>query len=274
MKRLLTALVGSPLVIAAVFLLPDWGLLLFILVGFVGASFELARIARRWTPDAPLGLLPAAVPLATLALVYLPAELETPRDNLVALLVALGVLALGGSVAVLLRRTPMEQSLPAAAILTFCTIHLAVPAAAMVYLRRQDPWLLILVLAVVWIGDAAAYYVGSRFGKRKLSPVVSPNKSWEGAAACFLTALLVTVVWSLWHLKTIDPQLLGVAAATSVSAQLGDLVESMFKRGARMKDSGDSLPGHGGWYDRIDALLFGAPVMLLGLWLLGLPGAP
>ena len=273
MKRLLTALVGSPLVIAAVFLLPDWGLFLFLGVGVVGAAVELARIARFWVPDAPLGLLPVAVLLAAAALCFLPDAMANaaPRAPLIALFVALAVLALGGAFAVLLCRTPMEQSLSAVGVLTFGTLHLAVPAAALVYLQREDPWLLILTLGVVWVGDAAAYYVGSRFGKHKLSPVVSPNKSWEGAAASFTIALLVTVAWSLWHLGGIEPMLLGVAAATSVAAQMGDLVESMFKRGAGVKDSGHSLPGHGGWYDRIDALLFGAPVMLLGWWLLGLP---
>jgi phosphatidate cytidylyltransferase len=280
MKRILTALVGTPLVIAAVFLLPDWGLFLFLGAALAAAAVELARIARHWAPEAPLALLPASVFLAAAALCYVPlylGDLTSPRPEsgvtpgLLVVFLALVVLALGGALAVLVFRTPMEQSLAAVGILTFGTLHLAVPGAALIYLRREGPWVMILALAVVWLGDTAAYYVGKRFGRRKLASVVSPNKTWEGAVASFGAALLVTLAWSLWHLGELHPQLFGVAAATSLAAQMGDLVESMFKRGAQVKDSGHSLPGHGGWYDRLDALLFGAPVMLLGYWLLDLP---
>jgi phosphatidate cytidylyltransferase len=273
MKRLLTALVGSPVVIAAIFLLPDWGFLLFLTVGIMGAAHEMGRIARHWIPDAPLYVLPVAVPLLAAVFSFLPLHLASvpAETRQLAVFVVLAVLALGGALLVLVSRVPMEQSMPAVGILTFGAIHLAVPVAALIFIQREDPWLVILTLLVVWVGDAAAYYVGRRLGRHKMSPVVSPNKSWEGAVASFVTALVMTVGWSLYRLGGVEPMLLGVAAATSVAAQMGDLVESMFKRGAHIKDSGQSLPGHGGWYDRLDALLFGAPVMLLGLWLLDLP---
>ena len=133
--------------------------------------------------------------------------------------------------------------------------YFAVPVAALVRLQQHDPWVLFLLLAIVWLGDTAAYYVGTRFGRHRLAPVVSPKKSWEGAIAGFLTS--------------VASALLGIAALVAVASQLGDLAESLLKRGAGVKDSGELLPGHGGLWDRMDAMLFAAPVMLVLLWLAG-----
>ena len=100
--------------------------------------------------------------------------------------------------------------------------------------------------------------------------MVSPHKSWEGAAAGFLGSLLVALAFHLWRPEAFSLELLPLAAVTAVAAQVGDLVESMVKRAAGVKDSGRLLPGHGGVFDRIDALLFAAPVWYLGLRMLGL----
>jgi len=114
----------------------------------------------------------------------------------------------------------------------------------------------------------------TRFGRHRLAPVVSPRKSWEGAIAGFATSLVAVVVWSDWRLGRIDLALVAIGGATAVAAQLGDLVESLLKRGAGVKDSGDLLPGHGGVWDRMDAMLFAAPVLLVLLWLAGLEANP
>jgi len=97
--------------------------------------------------------------------------------------------------------------------------------------------------------------------------VVSPKKSWEGAIAGFVVSMLSVAVWSWWRLERLDPALLAIGVVTTVASQIGDLVESMLKRGAGVKDSGDLLPGHGGLWDRLDALLFAAPVLAVLLWL-------
>ncbi|HEY4592464.1 MAG TPA: phosphatidate cytidylyltransferase, partial [Thermoanaerobaculia bacterium] len=113
------------------------------------------------------------------------------------------------------------------------------------------------------------YYVGSRVGRHKMAPDISPKKSWEGAVASFVVAVAAAAVWDVCRRGSVEPGVMAAAAGTAVAAQIGDLVESMIKRGSGVKDSGSILPGHGGVLDRMDAMLFAAPVLLLGLWLAG-----
>lgn len=102
-----------------------------------------------------------------------------------------------------------------------------------------------------------------------MAPVVSPKKTWEGAAANLLAGGVAAVAWSALRLDAVRWDVVAAAVVAAIVGQLGDLVVSMFKRGAGVKDSGDLLPGHGGVWDRLDALLLAAPVLLLALWLLG-----
>ena len=152
-------------------------------------------------------------------------------------------------------------TLPAAGGLSFGTLYFALPAVAIARLHEIDPWLPVLAFGVVWIGDSAAYYVGSRWGRHKMAPVVSPNKSWEGAAASLLAAAAAAALWSWIVRREVAPGVVALGALANVAGQLGDLVESLFKRGSGFKDSGQLLPGHGGMLDRIDGLLFAAPVL-------------
>lgn len=267
MQRLLTAAVLVPLVLVGVFCLPSWGFLVIVVAILAGAAVEFVRVARAWASEAPLALLPALVVAAGVTLAYL--ERGGPTGPAVPWGLA-AVLTVGFGLLVLFARTPPSQSLPALGAFAFGVPYFALPIAALYRLHHRDPWLLILLFAVVWLGDTAAYYVGSRFGRHKMAPVVSPKKSWEGAAAGFTVSLLSAAAWALLRRPEVPwSVLLGVAAATAVAAQLGDLVESLLKRGAGIKDSGNLLPGHGGLLDRSDALLFAAPVMLAGIWYFG-----
>ena len=179
------------------------------------------------------------------------------------------MLSVGTASLVLFARTPVHEALPAVGALTFGVVYLALPIVAASRLQQLDPWLFFLLLAVVWLNDTAAYYVGSRLGRHRMSPVVSPKKSWEGAAAGLATSLAATAVWGALRLGGVSLELLALGLATGVAGQVGDLVESMLKRGSGVKDSGAVLPGHGGLLDRIDALLFAAPVLWAGVLLIG-----
>lgn len=267
MKRLLTAAVATPVALAALFLLPPWGWFVVAAVVIDWAALEYLHIVRPRAPKAPLAVLMVLVPLAAVALGAAASDGATiPQLRL--LLLGGPLLISVGLGTLLLFSTPLEETLPALGILAFGLPYFALPIASLYLLKVADAWLVFLLMAIVWLGDTAAFYVGSRYGRHKMAPVMSPKKSWEGAAASFAIALVSAAVWCWFRMGRIDPGILVVSAFTGVAAQIGDLVESMIKRGSGVKDSGNVLPGHGGMLDRLDAMLFAAPVLLLGLWLL------
>lgn len=272
MKRLLTAAVGVPVALAAIFKLPGWAFYLVTLAVLEIAAFELVQIVRPRAPRAPWWLLPLLLPPVSAVLTWGLAA-ESGFDGFWALGLA-AILSLGVATVILLAGTPIEEAPYAWGAIAFALLYFAVPTAAIARLQHDDPWLVFLLLAIVWLGDTAAYYVGTAFGRHRLAPVVSPKKSWEGAIAGFVTSVASTAVWSVWQLGRLDPLLVGVGAATAIAAQLGDLVESIWKRGAGVKDSSTILPGHGGILDRMDAMIFAAPTLLLLLHLGGWRGHP
>lgn len=146
--------------------------------------------------------------------------------------------------------------------------YISIPLYLLVWVREQHgPWLLLFGLAVIWAGDTAGYFIGKSFGKHKSSPLVSPNKTWEGTFASFAASLLVALLAVIGFRYGRFLELLALAAALNVAGQLGDLAESALKRSAGVKDSSNLVPGHGGVLDRIDAMLFAAPVLwYYGFW--------
>ena len=117
-----------------------------------------------------------------------------------------------------------------------------------------------MFLVSVWVNDSVAFLVGSRWGRHKLAPRLSPNKTWEGSIGGLLGSALLG--WGGFDWLGVEPRwpLLGVLLVSAVAAQLGDLVESMLKRAAEVKDSGRLVPGHGGLLDRLDAIILAGPV--------------
>lgn len=267
MKRVLTAVVAMPLVVAAVFVLPPAWILVLAVALTELAVFEYVKLARRAGADRVVGLLPYLVPAAA---VYLTLDLwgfeEAPQpDLLLAALLVSGVVA----IAALAARGDFRASLGAIGALSFGLPYFTLAVTSYSRLQELSPWFLVLLLAIVWGGDSAAFFFGTRWGRRKLAPVVSPHKTWLGAVAGFLTALVAAALWSQLRYQQLEPAILAAAAAAAIAAQLGDLVESLFKRAVGVKDSGDLLPGHGGMLDRMDAALLAAPVFYLALRALG-----
>lgn len=139
------------------------------------------------------------------------------------------------------------------------------------YPRIEDLYLrggliIISIFASIWICDSAAYFIGSKFGKHKVIPRISPSKSWEGAVAGFVFAILTMIIARIvliGFLSTKDVIILGIIIG--VVGQLGDFVESLIKRDSGAKDSSGLIPGHGGMFDRFDSLLLSAPVIWLYL---------
>lgn len=130
--------------------------------------------------------------------------------------------------------------------------------------------IIVTILACIWVCDSAAYYAGSAFGKHKLFPRVSPKKSWEGSLAGFIFSVITAIIAryiALDFLSWTSVIIIGVIAGTI--GQLGDLIESLMKRDAEVKDSSNLIPGHGGVFDRFDSLLLTSPVIYIYLLYLG-----
>jgi phosphatidate cytidylyltransferase len=184
-----------------------------------------------------------------------------------------------------MRRADLGGAFPAAMTSAFAFAYVALPLGFLVQLREQaaGAFLLLYLLLLVWAGDIFAYFVGRSLGRHLMSPRISPRKTWEGALASLIASLAVGVLLYQYALP-ISTALLNahliqrkdglfalekapllpivlLSAGINVAAQLGDLVESLIKRGSGVKDSGTLLPGHGGMLDRIDALLLAAPVL-------------
>jgi phosphatidate cytidylyltransferase len=136
-------------------------------------------------------------------------------------------------------------------------VYCAVTLGFLVLMPREFVFLL---LVIVWVGEAAAYYCGRAFGRHPLMPRVSPKKTVEGGVAGLLGSVAAGVVGGVWLLGEPWLNLVVISAVTGVVAQLGDLAESVLKRSVGVKDSSSILPGHGGILDRLDSLFFAAPV--------------
>ena len=148
-------------------------------------------------------------------------------------------------------------------------VILTAAITAMFYLWQLSAWWLLYVFLLVWSADSGAYFVGRKLGRRKMAPNVSPNKSVEGLAGGLVTGLLVVIGISVFKLQLTGMSLIAfvaLSALTILASVLGDLFESMLKRRADIKDSGNILPGHGGVLDRIDSLLAATPIFALGFW--------
>jgi len=173
------------------------------------------------------------------------------------------VFVIGVAIITLFARRPLVEVLPAAGISSSGLILVAFPLSFAIPLHAvngQGPALLLFAFVIVWVGDTAAYFLGRWIGKHPLAPHLSPKKTWEGTVAGFVGSLLVPLAFMPW-MNVPLMHLLGMAALGNIAGQVGDLLESGYKRSAGIKDSGTLLPGHGGVLDRIDALILAVPVV-------------
>lgn len=265
--RIVTALVLAPLFILGLFGLPPAGFAIFIGVFLLLSSWEWGGLCGfavggkiLWT--AALALLAAALWLA---------EVVVPSARLLA--AALGVLFwFGAMVAVV--AYPRGRSVWAhGSVRALAGVLMMIPAWAgltLLQARTGGPWLVLWTMVLVWAADIGAYFAGHAMGRRKLMPEVSPGKTLEGLAGGVLLALLISMLLAELGGFTIAlaPAVLAVSLPVIVFSVVGDLMESLVKRVAGVKDSGSLLPGHGGILDRVDGVLAAAPVAALLLVLL------
>ena len=176
---------------------------------------------------------------------------------------AVFLFVLGIAVITLATRRPIVEALPSAGISSSGLLLVAFPLTYAIRLHalgREGPRLLLFVLVLIWASDSAAYFAGRALGKHPFAPHLSPKKTWEGSIAGFASSIVVAFAFTRW-LSIPIVILLGGAALGNIAGQIGDLLESAYKRSAGVKDSGALLPGHGGMLDRIDALILAIPVV-------------
>lgn len=141
------------------------------------------------------------------------------------------------------------------------------PLTFLVMMTHNNTHLLLLLLLVVWGADSFAYFSGKSFGKRKLAPNLSGGKTIEGVIGGLVGVLIITSVWMVYYSET-NWKFLLLVLVTGIFSVVGDLYESIYKREAGVKDSGNILPGHGGMFDRLDGLLAATPIFTIGLMFL------
>jgi phosphatidate cytidylyltransferase len=267
MKRVLTAVVLIPFVLVLDFLGPRWQWLFTLVTALIAAlaGWEYLGLAEQ------KGSSPSRLAVVITIVALFAANWEWPDQTAP----ILGILSL----ALLLICTfasPISRVIPDASNAVFCLFYTGFTLVALPALHAQNngPSLVVFLLFVVWAGDIAALYIGRPFGRHKLAPTLSPNKTWEGAIASVAGSLLAAGAllgiseylagWNSVALSFSDEvwwYWLILAFIVNIAAQVGDLAESALKRSAGVKDSGALLPGHGGILDRIDALLLAAPTL-------------
>ena len=179
----------------------------------------------------------------------------------------------GAVVIGLFRQRPLHEVLPAISISSAGLLFVALPLS---YIVRVDEiegagrQLVLFTLVLIWVGDMAAYFVGRSIGRFPMAPALSPKKTWEGGIATVVGSLLVAVAYCYYTNADLVTFLL-IAGIANIAGQMGDLIESAYKRGAGVKDSGALLPGHGGMLDRVDSLILASPVVWLLFQWLGKP---
>jgi phosphatidate cytidylyltransferase len=265
MKRILTAVLLIAVTFALIFFGQLWMLTLAACLTAELAAYEYLTLANSGGARIPRGWMAGAT--ALLFLLTLPGfhyEAELPMLSVLAS-VLLAWCAFRGA---------LDRALPDAALGVFGLVYVAYPLTLipMIWNRDDGKPLVLFLMVCVWAGDIAALSAGRTLGRHKLSKL-SPNKTWEGSIASVLGSVLagLGVVYvgealsargnTVLHIVQPVWQSIVLAIILNVAAQLGDLLESAIKRGAGVKDSGTLLPGHGGFLDRIDALLLATPVL-------------
>lgn len=264
MKRILTAIVALPILLYTV-----WSPSPYFFVALTAIAIVLA-LAEFYSLAVKVGCKPISVAGYIAGLVVSASFIFDKPAFAVATLAALTIAAL---TAAMFHPDDMKQSLVSASATVFGVIYVALLAGCLIGVRMiaDAPQtgtphiaakLLTTFFAIVMMTDTGAYYTGRSIGRHKLAPLISPGKTIEGAIGGFVMAVVTGVLCKVafFHeIPTTDALVLGAVIGTI--AQIGDLAESMLKRAAGVKDSGAILPGHGGMLDRVDSLLFCAPVL-------------
>jgi phosphatidate cytidylyltransferase len=284
LKRTLTAILLIPPFLYLIGWSPKWLFLLTVAAGVLLALHEYFRLCRSMGIKVLCGIGYGAG-----ALLCAAQALPRPANNsaiiflLVAVVLLIPTLAMRESV-------DLKDYLAATSATLFGIMYIGLSLSCLVAIRFHvgsfgpawmggggavHPWAvvsppLLFLFVVIWAEDICAYLVGRAVGRTPFFARISPRKTWEGSLAGLAGSLLAAGIFQLWVWKTAPfKTVILLTVWIAVAGQVGDLVESAIKRGAHQKDSGSLLPGHGGFLDRIDSLIFAAPAFWLAISFLG-----
>ena len=279
--RVLTSLLLIPPVIYLIGWSPKWLLLAAVIVTVEMCLYEFFQICRH------AGFTPFSLPAYLFSAALCAARaLETNRSEMYSLALLAAFLLVTLTAALVITRD-LKTYLGAITTTIFGVVYIGLTLSCLLPLRFSQLGagslgagetavtsggrnLMLLLFLVIWADDTLAYLVGRTIGRKRLFPSISPQKTLEGSVAGLVGSLLVA--WgfarSFWQTASVKKVIL-LAGLVALFGQIGDLAESAMKRGANLKDSGSALPGHGGLLDRVDSLLFGAPVLWLSLAIMG-----
>lgn len=258
LKRWLTGIISLPVLIYVIGFAPRW---IFYAMLFLASVIGLTEFYRITAPELSVRikscgyLVTLAIFIVTMAgsLYLLPAVIVLMVFIIMTLLVVLPY-------------SPGTHTAGDIGRGLFGPLYLALPLSMLMVMDRypQGSMWIFFLLTVIFASDTGAFYFGKIFGKHKLHKIISPGKTWEGAVGGLLSSIIASIWFlSLTQLKQVNLRLILLAGCLSIAGQIGDLSESLLKRGSGIKDSGRILPGHGGLLDRIDGLLFAVPILYI-----------
>ena len=268
MQRIITAVIVLPFLIAS--FLISWLQPLFVALAaaaLVLGLYEFYVLARKKDikPDIVAGYLGGA---AIFTIFYFASPFPgTERLDVQTILLVILLLVAGSLIAATLRGAPYDKMISSTSATILGVLYVVLLGSHLVAVRTGFPHalaadLLSFFFLILMGADIGAYYVGRAMGKHKLAPTISPGKTWEGVAGGVLAALILAAVSHYWFFPELPLKFaLPLAVVMVVLGILGDLTESALKRGAGAKDAANILPGHGGILDRLDSLLFNAPLL-------------
>ena len=268
MSRIITAAIVLPFLIASILI--SWLQPLFVTMAaaaMVLGLYEFYLLAKKkdLKPDIVAGFLGGAA-LFTIFYFASPSAMSDRLDVHTILFVIL-LLVIGTFVAATLRGAPYDKMIASVGVTILGVLYVVLLGSHLVAVRNGFPHelsadLLSFFFLVLMGSDIGAYYVGRAIGKHKLAPTISPGKTWEGVIGGVIAALAMATLAHFWFFRELPLKFaLPLAAIMVMLGILGDLTESALKRGAGAKDAAKILPGHGGMLDRLDSLLFNAPLL-------------
>lgn len=262
MKRILTAVIVLPFLIASILISSLWWLfVLLAAAAMVVGLWEFYLLAKKLKlqPEVAAGYLAGA------ALITI--HLQNDPANVLLVLFVIIAVTIGTMIAFTLRGGPFDKMIASVGATLVGVLYVPLLGSHLVALRTGftqplSAHLLSFFFLVLMGSDAGAYYTGRALGRRKLAPSISPGKTWEGAVGGVVAALLMADLAHFWFFRELPLKyMMPLAGVMAVLGIFGDLAESALKRGAGAKDAANILPGHGGILDRLDSLLFNAPLI-------------